>query len=148
MEQREFAKGDRIEFRQPDRDLGVVNGALAHVVAIDVARQQARLHLDGRERLVTIDLSRAHALDHGYASTSYRSQGRTVDHVIVLQDARLATREGFYVGTSRGRDSILVVTDDREALLRQVGRDQRAVTHALDLVREAQRQPEWDYPSR
>ena len=40
----------------------------------------ARVRLDGSEREVTLDLTRPQALDHDYASTSYSSQGRTVDH--------------------------------------------------------------------
>lgn len=121
VEQRELAGGDRIEFRQPDRGLGIANGELAQVVAVDTERKQARLRLEGRDRVVVVDLSRAQPLDHGYASTSYRSQGRTVDHVIGLHDARWATQAGLYVGISRGRESVLVCADDLSAL-----------SHALD----------------
>jgi hypothetical protein len=48
-----------------------------------------------------------------------------VDHVIDVQDSRIASREGFYVGTSRGSESITVVTDDRDALVRRL---ERAIT--------------------
>lgn len=117
VEQREFATGDQIEFRQPDRDLATANGQLAHVVALDAERRQARLRLEGRDRLVVVDLNRAQPLDHGYATTSYRGQGRTVDHVLILQDAPSATAEGLYVGASRGRETALLVTADRARLL-------------------------------
>ncbi len=57
--------------------------------------------------------------------------------MIDLQNSRAASREGLYVGTSRGRDSVLVVTDDREALVQRL---EQAVTHepqALDVERAA-----------
>jgi hypothetical protein len=93
--------------------------------------------LEGSGRELTLDLRRAQALDLGYASTSYRSQGRTVDHVIDLQNSRVASREGLYVGTSRGRESVLVVTDDREGLVRRLEQTVTPEPRALDVERAA-----------
>jgi hypothetical protein len=94
--------------------------------------------LEGSGREVTLDLRRAQALDLGYASTSYRSQGRTVDHVIDLQNSHTASREGLYVGTSRGRESVLVVTDDRDALVQRLEQTVTPEPRALDVERAAE----------
>lgn len=60
----------------------------------------------------------------GYAVTSYASQGKTVDTVL-LADAnhRAATNaEQWYVTISRGRKRVVIFTSDREALRENVER--------------------------
>lgn len=57
-------------------------------------------------------------LDHGYAITAHRSQGKTVDGVILSADAM--EQELSYVGASRGRNQIAIVTNDREHLFTSV----------------------------
>src|SRR6202030_2957761 len=60
-----------------------------------------------------------HDYTHGYAVTAHRSQGKTVDTVIISADAM--KKELFYVAASRGRSEIAVVTSDREQLRESVG---------------------------
>ena len=55
---------------------------------------------------------------HGYAVTAHRSQGKTVDSVIISADGM--RKELFYVAASRGRESITVITSDKERLTRAV----------------------------
>ena len=54
-----------------------------------------------------------------YAVTAHRSQGKTVDTVIISADAM--KKELFYVAAIRGRSEIAVVTSDREQLRESVG---------------------------
>ncbi len=59
-------------------------------------------------------------VSYGYASTSHSAQGKTVDKVFVAmgQDALMAaSREQFYVSVSRGRESVKLYTDDKQAML-------------------------------
>jgi hypothetical protein len=56
---------------------------------------------------------------HGYAVTAHRSQGKTVDAVIISADGM--RRELFYVAASRGRERALVITSNKEQLLQSVG---------------------------
>jgi ATP-dependent exoDNAse (exonuclease V) alpha subunit len=51
---------------------------------------------------------------HGYALTAHRSQGKSVDSVVISGDDM--QKELFYVAASRGRDSIVVITSDKERL--------------------------------
>jgi hypothetical protein len=85
--------------------------------------------LDGGA-VVPLDLRQPQAIDHGYVSTSFRSQGRTVDHTIAVVDAKHAQRELLYVAISRGRDSAVLITDDRDALVRRL-QPSRDMTSAL-----------------
>ncbi|MDQ2844218.1 MAG: hypothetical protein M3Y72_24895 [Acidobacteriota bacterium] len=56
---------------------------------------------------------------HGYAVTAHRSQGKTVDHVIVSAD--VMKQELFYVAASRGCEGISIVTSDVERLGESLG---------------------------
>lgn len=62
---------------------------------------------------------------HGYVSTSHASQGKTVDRVIIGQSSQsfpASSREQFYVSVSRGREQVLVFTDNKDDLLEAVSR--------------------------
>jgi conjugative relaxase-like TrwC/TraI family protein len=138
-ELRTLAAGDRIQFRAPDRALGIANGEFATVVAIDGS--QARLRMDkGRE--IAAANARLRHIDYGYASTSHASQGATVDRVIVNVDTersvRLVNRRQFYVSLSRARHDARIYTDNGEALARAVAREQLTPT-ALENLSPAQR---------
>ena len=57
-------------------------------------------------------------MKHGYAVSSYGSQGKTIDHILISDSmckAATSTRE-FYVSISRGKWSCTILTADREAL--------------------------------
>jgi hypothetical protein len=60
----------------------------------------------------------------GYAVTSYGSQGKTVDHVLLSDSAiRAATNaQQWYVTISRGRKSIQIFTPDKEQLRQDIMR--------------------------
>ena len=123
QQRRVFSAGDRIQFRAPDRALGVANGEFAMVNAIDY--RNARLRLDnGRE--ISAAIARLKHIDYGYASTSHSSQAATVDRVIAnidtVRSAELVNRKQFYVSISRARHAATIYTDDRLALKRAVGR--------------------------
>jgi len=122
-EQRVLARGERIQFRAPDRALGIANGEFATITAIDERRAVMRLD-HGKELSAALD--RLRHIDHGYASTSHSAQGATVDRVIVDIDTRLSpelvNRKQFYVSISRTRKSLAVYSDDRTQLGRAVNR--------------------------
>ncbi len=73
--ERRFAPGDRLVFLENDRALGVKNGMLGTVEAVTAGRIVVRL--DGaEERRVEVATNAYQALDHGYATTIHKSQGR------------------------------------------------------------------------
>jgi conjugative relaxase-like TrwC/TraI family protein len=101
------------------------NGELVSVAGIDESR---RIHLqDGRTLPENYK-----QFTHGYAVTAHRSQGKSVDAVVISADAM--RRELFYVAASRGRDSITVVTSDKE-LLRETVTHSDARQSASELAR-------------
>ena len=140
-EPRVLAQGDRIQFRTPDRALGVANGDFATIKSIDARR--ALLRLDNCREL-SAALDRLNHIDHGYASTSHSAQGATVDRVIVDIDTRLSpelvNRKQFYVSISRARNALAIYTNDRAQLPRTASRSREksmAIQHSTPAPRHS-----------
>lgn len=58
-------------------------------------------------------------LAYGFCSTSHASQGKTAKTVLIAASSMsfpAISREGFYVSSSRGKKTVKLYTDDREAL--------------------------------
>lgn len=75
-------------------------------------------------------------LDHGYATTGYASQGRTVKRVFVAQSSESApaiSSEQTYVAVSRGTESVRVFTDSKEQLMEHASRSQAKPTASESL---------------
>ena len=93
--------GDRIEFRQKDKNLGVTNGLFG--VVIEAAPKKFVVSVENGEkknRIVTFNPQEYSSYQLGYASTNYRSQGKTIDMAYVLHSPALNKRL-FYVGLTR-----------------------------------------------
>ncbi|MGA7795850.1 MAG: ATP-binding domain-containing protein, partial [Candidatus Acidiferrales bacterium] len=104
------------------------NGELVTVSRIG---EQGRIHLqDGRTLPENYK-----QFTHGYAVTAHRSQGKSVNAVVISADGM--RKELFYVAASRGRESITVVTSDRD-LLRESVAHSVARQSASELSRKAQ----------
>ena len=89
-----------------ERAHGGVNGdRYTFVGHRDDGRLRLRRERDGVA--VLWDLHEHRAIDHGYATTSYRSQGRTVDAVFALASSADA-RRGLYVGVTRAREDVTI----------------------------------------
>ncbi|HEX4030426.1 MAG TPA: MobF family relaxase [Terracidiphilus sp.] len=123
----EVAPGDRLLLTGNRRDphFRVTNGEL--VKAHSVENGLIRLE-DGRTLPANY-----HQFDHGYAITAHRSQGKTVDGVILSADAM--KQELFYVAASRGRTEIAIVTSDIEQLRQSLGVSSVRLS-ATELVQE------------
>ena len=140
-DRRVLAQGDRIQFRAPDRALGVANGDFAAIKTIDSHRAIMRFD-NGKE--VSVGSDRLRHIDYGYASTSHSAQGATVDRVIVDADTRLSpelvNRKQFYVSISRARKSLAIYTDDRAQLPRAASRSREksmAIDHQIGVRHSA-----------
>ncbi|MBA3712386.1 MAG: ATP-binding domain-containing protein [Pyrinomonadaceae bacterium] len=102
--------------------------------------QQFTVALDDGRR-VRFDAGEFRHLDHGYAVTSYSSQGQTVERVIITANTTepevLLNQRMSYVAVSRAREDAVVYTNSEAelgaALDRQVDKQM-----ALEAVHEAQ----------
>jgi conjugative relaxase-like TrwC/TraI family protein len=117
--EREFAGGDRIQFSGQNKDLNVANRDLGTV--IDVGDDQMKVRLDGKTgRTVTFDPFKFRQFDHGYALTSYSSQGMTAERVIINIDTdsspSLINERLAYVAISRASHDVRIYTNNAETL--------------------------------
>jgi hypothetical protein len=96
-QQIEVSPGDRLLLTGNRGGAGfrATNGELVKVRDVD----GGRIHLEDGRMLP----ANYHEFDHGYAVTAHRSQGKTVDAVVLSADAM--KQELFYVGASRGRQA-------------------------------------------
>jgi conjugative relaxase-like TrwC/TraI family protein len=125
-QERAFSVGDRVQLTAPLSDLKLANRELGTVEGIG---QDGRMSLKmdgGRE--VELDLVKNPHLDHGYAVTSYSSQGQTADRVLIHADTELGAKDLLnnrmaYVAVSRGAYDAQIFTNDREKLGAALGHD-------------------------
>jgi len=104
---RAFAPGDRILFRENNRDLGVTNGMLGTVERAEPGRLEVRLDTakgPATGRAVAVSMAHYAAVDHGYATTIHKAQGATVDRTYVLASGTM-DRHLSYVAMTRHRDT-------------------------------------------
>src|SRR5581483_2610616 len=111
----EVAPQDKLVLTANRREPGfrATNGEMVMVSRVN---NQGRIELaDGR----ILPANYRH-FDYGYAITAHRSQGKSVDAVVISGDGM--KKELFYVAASRGRESLTVVTSDKELLRESVAR--------------------------
>ena len=133
-ERRELQAGDKIRFTRNDKDRGLNNGDVAYVKAIN--GDKATVQLKGQT--VAIDLREVKHLDYAYASTINSSQGKTVDATafhIRGKSGQVFGDRAFYVGATRSRHELRIYTDDKNAALSAVSRDQYKASALEELQR-------------
>jgi conjugative relaxase-like TrwC/TraI family protein len=125
-QERNFSVGDRVQFTAPSQELKIANRDLGTVESIG-RDGTMRLRLDD-ERHVDFNPQHHPHLDHGYAVTSYSSQGQTAERVLVNVDTELAAKDLLnsrmaYVSISRGQFDAQIFTDNLEKLPKALGHD-------------------------
>jgi ATP-dependent exoDNAse (exonuclease V) alpha subunit len=77
---RHFAVGERVQFKQTFRDVGIANGELGVIQAMSGSTMRVKT---AAGRTVSFRLKDYRHLDYGYAVTSYSGQGLTDRRVIL-----------------------------------------------------------------
>lgn len=120
-----IGEGDTLLLRGNSRLFGVYNGDIAKVIRInpskDVKKTQLRLQLESG-KLITLPVGEYNNYEYGYAVTTHKSQGSTIDHTFVLVgDDGLIDRESSYVQNSRHSVTSKIYLD-KESLEEQLDR--------------------------
>ncbi|HPI39358.1 MAG TPA: MobF family relaxase [Pseudobdellovibrionaceae bacterium] len=111
----EITQGEKILIQGNFKDLKSKNNSLINGEILTVEKILADggfLTQEGKHIKKEFD-----TFDYGYATTSYGSQGKTCDHVIVsmnIGSGKALSLNQFYVSTSRGRESLSIYVDDKE----------------------------------
>jgi Ti-type conjugative transfer relaxase TraA len=106
----EFASGDRIIFTGNEKRQGILNSTLATIEKID-GRSRSVTALTETGARVTFNGDDMTKFRHGYAITTHKSQGSTVDKALVMVDGPNMDREKLYVAFSRGKDGNMIFAD-------------------------------------
>lgn len=135
-EARPFAIGEKILFTKNDyklRDVngnikGVKNGQLGKIT--DISDNKVTVQTTNNTSIILNTREYKH-FDYGYALTSFKAQGITVDNALIYHDSNQKTsntRNKIYVDISRAKKSVKIYTDDHEALKKQAKRFQKKIT--------------------
>jgi conjugative relaxase-like TrwC/TraI family protein len=128
----EIAVGDRLRWTKNDRQLGRRNGQEFVVTAIAGSNAQIEYLDSGQTEF--INLQQAQHLDYAIVSTTYSSQGKTADRVLIAADNTIG-QESFYVAVSRARHELKLYTEDKDNLLAQA-QSSKTKENALALLRQ------------
>jgi hypothetical protein len=127
-------EGDKVRWTATDKDRGLMNSAIAHVVSIEgssVTFESASKEQITLERGDPM-LSR---LDLAYSLNMHMAQGITADKaigVMLSYEKNLSNQRLFNVLVTRVRDDIKMIVDDSQKLERQLDRNPGDKTSALE----------------
>lgn len=108
-----FYAGDRILFAKNHKGLGVMNGQAATVLTVNANAQTLGVVMDTGERKI-ISTRSYDKVELGYATTTHKAQGKTVDHAYVLAGGSMQDKELSYVQVSRARNATKIYTSVEE----------------------------------
>ncbi len=112
-----ISEGDRVEFRRNNGSLGVSNGMQGVLIKASKNKFTVQLKEENRTRHISFNPNSYRSFQLGYATTYYRSQGRTVDRAYVLHSPMM-NKEMFYVGLTRhSKKSVFYISNEDAANL-------------------------------
>lgn len=117
-----LAQGDKVLFTKNDKDLKIDNNTEATVLSVG----QDTLKVQIKDRELEINTKEYPYIDHGYAMTVHKSQGKSVEKVVVLANTQTEnTYNSFYVGVTRGKQELKIITDDITRFKDQIKNEDR-----------------------
>ena len=136
-----FRTGDRILFTGKSKDIGVIKGDSGTVTVIRGSLLTVQLDTN---KTVKVPTAVFQDVRLGYSITTHRSQGATVDNVLIMAGPSWINRELSYVQASRARNEIHLFCDEKTAgidqknLIRRMNRTERkgTIPEAIQTRRE------------
>lgn len=122
-----FAKGDRLRITEGGTSKDgkrLNNGA---IYTVEKVNAQGDIVLDNGRIL---DQEKGN-FDHGYVTTSFTSQGKSIDKIFLAQSTEnsgATNMERFYVSVSRGKKSVSIFTDNKSELRQQIERSSQRLS--------------------
>ena len=114
-----IAPGEQMRWTRNDTERGVRNGQIVTIAAVDAEGTATLKDASGDE--MTVELTGQQYLDYALVSTTYSSQGKTADQVLVAVDSTIS-REGLYVAVSRAKQKLSLYTASKAKLFKQAER--------------------------
>lgn len=136
-----IAEGDRVLITRNNSYFGVRNGQLGTVIKADAAAERLVVRLDDGGSVVSLPTAKYDHIKLGYAITTHKSQGTTIENTLVLAGGMMQDKELTYVQLTRARGETFIYADRAsageacEGLVRQMSAS-RAKELAIDVLRE------------
>ena len=140
-----LSEGDRIEFRKKDEKIGVTNGLFGTIVHAEADKFVVSVEKGKKEiQTITFNPQEYYSYQLGYASTYFRSQGKTIDKAYVLH-SQFLNRPMFYVGLTRhvkeafyfvSRDQVYCLADLKRQASRNSSKESAVSFTTLDEIQE------------
>jgi hypothetical protein len=129
----EIAVGDRLRWTLNSPDFGRRNGQEFVVTGIEGSEATIEYKDGSRSR---INLYQPLHLDYALVSTTYSSQGKTAERVLISAAADpTVSAQSFYVAISRARSGLQIYAEDKELLL-ELAQSRKAKENPLELRRQ------------
>jgi len=147
-----FYSNDRVLFMKNSRSLGLENGTMGTILFVEPLTHNLIVLLDDG-RTVGVPLLRYQDISLGYAITTHKGQGATVENAYILMGGAMQDREMSYVQLSRARGDTHIFVDKHEAgpelqgLIKQMETShEKKLAHTVgDQEEEQSRQAETSY---
>ncbi|HBD7398683.1 TPA: conjugative transfer relaxase/helicase TraI [Legionella pneumophila] len=128
--------GDQIQWKRNYEDKGIRNSELATIKQI--TKEGVILNTEAKQTLhLALGAKELRHIDHGYVLTTYATQGKDKKRGLGLIESfnRFAsTIQNFYVETTRGIWEMIVVTDDKDHLVKAITTNDSEKYSSLDMV--------------
>jgi len=111
-------KGDRVRFTRGVKSEKINNNDFGFVKSVEGGKITVSLDR-GKEKTLDSSNPAARYIGHAWANTAHAFQGKTVDNAIVVMPSKkspLTTLNSLYVGSSRHRASVSIITDNKSRL--------------------------------
>lgn len=131
-EDRNLARGDRIQWRLVNHELGLKNAERGSVERLEGT--VATIRWDRGRRVSEVDLSKHKTWDHGYAETVYSAQSKTYDRVYVLAPlgSSLVNGQNYYTAITRARFGVKLWTQNAGKLAAKLSENSGEKSSALE----------------
>lgn len=132
----DIAEGDRLKWTQNDTKLKRRNGQEFDVIQLN--QNIATIQYDNGKR-ENINLNKPQNLDHALVSTTYSSQGKTANRVLVSATSdKTLSKESFYVASSRAKYNLTIYSQDQKKLLTKTQKS-TAKLNPLEIIEQQEK---------
>jgi len=122
QKEKPFGRGDEVIFLKNDKMLKVANGDSGWIRTI---AEDGTIQVQMGKKSVMFKPEQYPYFDYGFAMTNYKAQGATYDQAVILCDNSDRTNaEEWYVGVTRARYDITVITDNIHQMAENIGVNQ------------------------
>ena len=131
---KEFRKGDRILFTRSEKSSDILNSLQGKIT--EISKTHVHIKTDtGRDISFSKTDNAIKHIDHAYAITVHRAQGKTINNIIGVMESwrkNLTTQRSFYVTISRAKNKATLVTDNKANLANELKKNTGYKMSALE----------------